>query len=63
MVQVKYVNIDLVPGVPKPWWFGYGKPYQQQIDGLVNFLFARAWITRLKGGLRSMGLLRRSSRV
>ncbi len=63
MVQVKYLNVDLLPSLPKPWWFGYGKRYQQQMDGLVSFLFARNLITRLKGGLRSMGLMRRSSRI
>jgi len=63
MVQVKYVNVDLLPGMPKPWWFGYGKRYQQQMDGLVNFLFARSWMSKLKGGLRSLGLLRRSSQI
>ena len=63
MVQVKYVNVDLLPRVPKPWWFGYGGRYKQQIDGLVNFLFARNWVARAAGALRSLGLMRRSSKI
>jgi succinate-semialdehyde dehydrogenase/glutarate-semialdehyde dehydrogenase len=59
MVQVKYVNVDLLPRVPKPWWFGYGQRYQQQMDGLVNFLFGGSWMAKLRGGLRSTGLMRR----
>jgi succinate-semialdehyde dehydrogenase/glutarate-semialdehyde dehydrogenase len=63
MVQVKYVDVDLIPGIPKVWWFGYGKQYQQQMGGFIDFLFAASWGTRLKGALRSAGLLRRSNRV
>jgi len=63
MVQVKYIDVDLVPNVPKPWWFGYSQPYRQQMDGLVDMLFASNWATRLRGALRSTGLLRRSNRI
>jgi acyl-CoA reductase-like NAD-dependent aldehyde dehydrogenase len=63
MVQVKYVDIDLIPGVPKVWWFGYGKQYQQQMSGFVDLLFAHNWIAKLKGALRAAGLFRRSGRI
>ncbi len=63
MVQVKYVDVDLIPGIPKVWWFGYGKQYQQQMGGFVDMLFARSWMTKLKGALRSAGLFRRSGRI
>lgn len=63
MVQVKYVDVDLLPGMPKVWWFGYGKQYQQQMGGFVDFLFAKNWGTKLKGALRSAGLFRRSNRI
>jgi len=59
MVQAKYLDADLLPRMKKVWWFGYGTAYQQQIEGLTDVLFARSWIARLKGGLRSAGLLRR----
>jgi succinate-semialdehyde dehydrogenase/glutarate-semialdehyde dehydrogenase len=63
MVQTKYVDIDLMPGIPKVWWFGYGKKYQEQMGGFANFLFAKKWGERLKGALLSSGLFRRSSRI
>jgi len=63
MVLVKYVDVDLVPGIPKPWWFGYSRVYQQQMGGLVDFLFAGSWARRLKGALASLGLMRRSNRI
>jgi acyl-CoA reductase-like NAD-dependent aldehyde dehydrogenase len=63
MVQVKYVDVDLLPRMPKVWWFGYGTQYQQQMGGFVDFLFARSWSARLKGALRSAGLFRRSNRI
>ena len=63
MVQTKYVDIDLLPGMAKVWWFGYGKDYQRQMGGFVDFLFARNWIARWKGGLRSARLFRRSNRI
>src|SRR6185437_325430 len=59
MVQSKYVDVDLLPGMPKVWWFGYGKKYQEQMGGFVNFLFAKKWSERLKGALLSSGLFRR----
>jgi acyl-CoA reductase-like NAD-dependent aldehyde dehydrogenase len=63
MVQVKYVDADLLPGMRKVWWFGYGKQYQQQMGGFIDFLFGGNWGTKLKGALRSAGLLRRSNRI
>jgi len=63
MVQVKYVDVDLLPGMAKPWWFGYGKTYQQQMGRLADLLFAGSWSAKLKGALGSAGLLRRSNRI
>ncbi len=63
MVQTKYVDIDLVPGMPKVWWFGYGKKYQEQMGGFIDFLFATKWGSRLRGALLSSGLFRRSNRI
>jgi len=63
MVQVKYVDVDLMPGMAKVWWFGYGKQYQQQMGGFSDVLFGRNWVARIKGGLRSSGLFRRKSRI
>jgi hypothetical protein len=63
MVQVKYVDTDLLPGMPKVWWFGYGEKFRQQMNGFIDLLFARSWGQKLKGALRSAGLLRRDNRI
>lgn len=63
MVQVKHVDVDLLPGVPKPWWFGYDRKLKQQMDGFIDLLFAGSLGTRLSGALRSMGLVRRGNRI
>ena len=63
MVQAKYVDVDLIPGIRKVWWFGYGRQYQEQMNGLVDMLFARSWGRKLQGALKSAGLFRRSTRI
>src|ERR1039457_6768507 len=63
MIQVKKVDTDLLPGMPSAWGFGYGKKFRQEMDGLIDLLFARSWRKRLKGALRAAGLLRRGNRI
>ncbi len=63
MVQVKYVDADLMPRMLKVWWFGYGKRYEQQMGGFTDLLFARNWGKKLKGVLLAVGLLRRKNRI
>ena len=43
MVQVKHVDVDLLPNVPKPWWFGYDRKLKQQMAGFIDLLFAGSW--------------------
>ncbi|HLV96969.1 MAG TPA: aldehyde dehydrogenase family protein [Candidatus Acidoferrales bacterium] len=59
MVQVKYVDIDRLPGIPKSWWFGYSGDLAGSAWRLVEAMFAPRWSRRLKamtvrGGARSM---------
>jgi succinate-semialdehyde dehydrogenase/glutarate-semialdehyde dehydrogenase len=63
MVQVKYVDADLLPRMPKVWWFVYGAKLREQMDGFIDVLFAASWGKKLKGGLRVAGLLRRGNRM
>jgi len=62
MVQVKYVDSDLLPGIRKVWWFGYGPQFAQQMRGFIDFLFGRG-MQRLSGGLRSVGAYFRKRRL
>ena len=57
MVWLKYVDSDLLPTMPKVWWYGYGAQFSRQMEGFVDALFARGLAARLRGGLRSVGAL------
>jgi succinate-semialdehyde dehydrogenase/glutarate-semialdehyde dehydrogenase len=59
MVQTKYVDVDLLPNIAKPWWFGYSRMYAQQMGALVDLLFAGNISAKVRGALRSTGLARR----
>ena len=54
MVRVKYVDFDLLPRLRKVWWYGYGPEFTGQMEGFVDFLFARPLFQRLRGGLRAL---------
>jgi acyl-CoA reductase-like NAD-dependent aldehyde dehydrogenase len=53
MVWPKYVDSDRMPGMKKPWWFGYGPVFAQQMGGFVELLFAPNLIKRLRGAVKS----------
>ena len=59
MVKVKYLDVDLVPGMKKVWWHGYGEDFQQQMEGFLDMQFARGLMTRVRGALRAAGVIRR----
>jgi acyl-CoA reductase-like NAD-dependent aldehyde dehydrogenase len=59
MVQVKYVDVDRLPGVPKSWWFGYSAELAVSASQFVEAMFARRWRQRAaalagKRGVRSV---------
>lgn len=53
MVRFKYVADDLLPGMKKVWWYGYGQKFRTMIEGLLDFQFARGLTQRLRGAVRS----------
>jgi acyl-CoA reductase-like NAD-dependent aldehyde dehydrogenase len=59
MVRVKYVDTDLMPGMKKVWWYGYGKNFARQMEGFVDLQFSRHLAERLRGALRAVGVVRR----
>jgi len=59
MVRLKYVDVDRMPGMKKVWWYGYGANFARQMDGFLDFEFARSAGERLRGALRAMGLVNR----
>jgi acyl-CoA reductase-like NAD-dependent aldehyde dehydrogenase len=66
MVQVKYIDVDRLPGIAKSWWFGYTAELAAGAGSLVDTLFAPSWKKRFaalakKHGAR--GLIFRRNRI
>jgi succinate-semialdehyde dehydrogenase/glutarate-semialdehyde dehydrogenase len=59
MVRLKYLDSDLMPAMKKVWWYGYGASFARQMEGFVDFQFARGLAQRLRGALRSAGVVLR----
>jgi acyl-CoA reductase-like NAD-dependent aldehyde dehydrogenase len=59
MVRLKYLDIDLMPGMKKVWWYGYGANFARQMEGFLDMQFAQGLGARLRGALRSAGVLGR----
>jgi succinate-semialdehyde dehydrogenase/glutarate-semialdehyde dehydrogenase len=62
MVRIKYLDSDLLPGMKKPWWYGYGAKVGSAALGFLDFQFARGVAARFRGALKSSGLLFRGRR-
>jgi succinate-semialdehyde dehydrogenase/glutarate-semialdehyde dehydrogenase len=57
MVRLKYLDSDRLTGIRKPWWYGYGESFSCQMRGFVDLQFASSLGRRLRGAIRSAGLL------
>ena len=57
MVRVKHLDIDLLPRVKKPWWFGYGAEFTREMEGFLEVIFARPLRERVKAAGRACGAL------
>ncbi|MGC2016437.1 MAG: aldehyde dehydrogenase family protein [Candidatus Acidiferrales bacterium] len=55
MVQVKYVDVDRLPRIPKSWWFGYTKELAAAAGRFVEALFAPSWKQRLAAATGKQG--------
>jgi acyl-CoA reductase-like NAD-dependent aldehyde dehydrogenase len=59
MVRVKYLDVDLLPRLKRPWWYGYGTSMAAAAEGFLDFQFATKLGRRLTGGMRSIPLISR----
>ncbi|MCU1302274.1 MAG: Succinate-semialdehyde dehydrogenase [Candidatus Sulfotelmatobacter sp.] len=59
MVRLKYLDSDLMPRMKKVWWYGYGANFARQMEGFLDFQFARGIWKRLSGAMRAAGLVKR----
>jgi hypothetical protein len=55
--------VDLLPRIPKVWWYGYGATFYRQMSGFIDMLFGSSLGARIKGALGSSGALRRRNRI
>ncbi len=62
MVRVKYLDSDRLPGMEKIWWYGYGNAFARQMEGLLDFQFARGLRQRVRGAVRAAGALKGKKR-
>jgi succinate-semialdehyde dehydrogenase/glutarate-semialdehyde dehydrogenase len=58
MVRVKYLDVDLLGGMKKSWWYGYGEKFTRQMEGVIDLMFSRKWGQRLRGALLTAGTFR-----
>ncbi len=63
MVRIKHVDSDLMPGVKKVWWYGYGEGFTRQMEGFLDLMFARNLRQKLRGAMRSAGAYLRKGRL
>jgi acyl-CoA reductase-like NAD-dependent aldehyde dehydrogenase len=62
MVRIKYLDSDRLPGMEKIWWYGYGNAFARQMEGLLDWQFARGLGQRLRGAVRAVGVLKGKKR-
>jgi succinate-semialdehyde dehydrogenase/glutarate-semialdehyde dehydrogenase len=58
MVRVRYIDVDRLM-MKKPWWYGYAGGFREQIQAFGDALFGGTASRRVKGALRSAGILTR----
>jgi acyl-CoA reductase-like NAD-dependent aldehyde dehydrogenase len=54
MVHLKYVDVDGLPAMEKPWWYGYGAELEKAVDAFLRFEFAGGLGARLRNARRAM---------
>ncbi len=63
MVQVKYIDVERVPGLHKAWWYGYSRALVDATDAFLQMMFARPWRMRVRGIRGSLRALFRGDRI
>ena len=63
MVRIKYIDSDLLPGMKKLWWYGYGDKFRHQMEGFAELMFSRSLVRKLRGARRSAGALRQKGKL
>jgi acyl-CoA reductase-like NAD-dependent aldehyde dehydrogenase len=48
MVRTKYIDVDRLPGLEKPWWYRYGADLERAADGFLKFEFGGGLSAKLR---------------
>ena len=54
MVHLKYVDVDRLPGMEKPWWYHYGADLEKAADAFLQFEFGGGLSVRLRNARAAM---------
>jgi len=54
MVQMKYIDVDGLPGSQKPWWYRYGADLERAADAFLQFEFSDGIGAKLRNARSAM---------
>jgi succinate-semialdehyde dehydrogenase/glutarate-semialdehyde dehydrogenase len=54
MVQMKYIDVDGLPGSEKPWWYRYGLDLERAADAFLQFEFSGGIGAKLRNARSAM---------
>jgi acyl-CoA reductase-like NAD-dependent aldehyde dehydrogenase len=63
LVHLKYVDVDALSGMPKPWWYGYNQELLDAAGRILDALFAPRWTRKLRAAAKSARVLWRKGRI
>ena len=59
----RYVGVDYLDWMHRPWWFGYHAESMGARDAFLRLAFAPSWLARLRAMPAALGLLRNRRRL
>lgn len=48
LVQIKYIDVERLPGKEKPWWYRYGAQLERAADAFLQLEFSAGMMTKLR---------------
>jgi acyl-CoA reductase-like NAD-dependent aldehyde dehydrogenase len=63
MVQMKYIDVDGLPGSEKPWWYRYGLDMERAADAFLQFEFSGGISAKLRNARSAMKTFFRDHRL
>jgi len=54
MVHLKYVDVDRLPGMEKPWWYRYSAGLEKAADAFLRFEFGGGIASRLRNARQAL---------